>query len=60
MFLINPVEYLSAQLVALQAVASALVLSENKERGFSSFTNFSILCFPARFLSLGFCWHPGC
>lgn len=40
MSLINPVQYLSAQLVALQAVGSALVLSKNKERGFSSFTNF--------------------
>lgn len=60
MSLINPVEYLSAQLVALQTISSALVLSENKKRGFSSFANFSILCFPARILSLGSCWHPEC
>lgn len=55
MSLISPVEYLSAQLVALQAVGSALVLSRNKERGFSSFTNVLILCFSARTLSLGSC-----
>lgn len=52
MSLTNPVEYQSAQLVALQAVGSALVLSKNKEKGFSSFTNLSILCFSARILSL--------
>lgn len=54
--LIHPAEYLSAQVVALQALGSALVLSKNKERGFSSFTNFPILCFSARILSLGSHW----
>lgn len=60
MSLIKPAEYLSAQLVALKAIASALVLVKNKERGFSSFTNFSILCFSARALSVGSCWYPEC
>jgi len=45
-----PAEYLFAQLVALQGVDSALVLSKKKQRGFHSVTNFSILCFPAKVL----------